>query len=111
MFDVSFANYSKNATSAGPGYSDRIPGILHHISLGPAAATRESWVEARQSCLDVHPGWQAMLWTDENAGAFIAEKFPSFKPIWDSYRFPIERIDALRYLLLYEFGGEFFTLG
>jgi hypothetical protein len=51
-----------------------------------------------------------MLWTDENAGAFIAEKFPSFKPIWDGYRFPIERIDALRYLLLYEFGGEFFTL-
>lgn len=104
-FDLSFANYSKHSTDAGQGYRNLVPPILHHINLG-SAAIPQKWNDARQSCLDFHPGWEAHLWTDENAGKFVADKFPEFKATWDGYRYPIERVDALRYLVLYEYGGE-----
>ncbi|KAK3322681.1 glycosyltransferase family 32 protein [Apodospora peruviana] len=104
-FDITFANYSAHQTSAGAPYDDRVPPTLHHISLGSGAAEHSKWAEVRQSCVDIHPGWEAMLWTDETAGAFVAEHFPELKEMWDSYRYPIQRIDSLRYMVLYHYGG------
>ncbi|KAL0932542.1 putative glycosyl transferase [Colletotrichum truncatum] len=103
-FDVTFANYSRMQETAGSSYQDKIPPILHHILLeNPAAATK--WQHARQSCLEMHPGWETHFWTDAKAEQFVAEKFPALKNMWDGYRFPIQRIDALRYFILYEYGG------
>lgn len=106
-FDVSFANYSITQTSAAP-FEDRVPPILHHVAMGGAgaAARIEQWKEVRQSCLDIHPGWEAHIWTDEKANAFVAEQFPELREMWESYQFPIQRIDALRYMVLYHYGGE-----
>lgn len=104
-FDLSFANYSLYKESALPEYPDQIPAVLHHIALGHRQP-RPKWLDARQSCLDHHPSWEAHLWTDENAGDFVAEHFPDFKHTWDRYRYPIQRIDALRYLVLYQYGGS-----
>lgn len=106
-FDLTFANYSKTQTSAGKGLTDHVPPVIHHIMLGsrkPAA----NWDVARKSCLDWHPApeFEHILWTDENAGPFVAEKFPDFKPTWDAYKLPIQRVDTLRYMILYEYGGE-----
>ncbi|WQF79043.1 Putative glycosyltransferase, DXD sugar-binding, nucleotide-diphospho-sugar transferase [Colletotrichum destructivum] len=103
-FDVVFANYSRVQQTAGPSYEDKIPPILHHIILGNPKAAR-TWQHARQSCLDMHPGWESHLWTDDKAAQFVAEKFPQLKEMWDDYRHPVQRVDALRYLLLHEYGG------
>jgi mannosyltransferase OCH1-like enzyme len=53
----------------------------------------------------MHPGWESHIWTDDDASQFVADKFPDLKELWDSYQYPVERIDALRYMLLYAFGG------
>ncbi|KAG5956180.1 hypothetical protein E4U57_002823 [Claviceps arundinis] len=104
-FDVTFANYSKNQISAEP-YQDLVPPILHHIALGDNEGRwKGRWGDAVQSCVDIHPGWESHIWTDENAGKFVAEKFPELKHLWDNYNYPVERIDALRYMLLYAYGG------
>ncbi len=103
-FDVSFANYSVTQTSAAP-FPDRVPAVLHHISLGNGAKTHGKWAEVRQSCLDVHPGWEAFLWTDETAEKLVVEEFPEMSEMWRGYRFPIQKIDALRYMVLYRYGG------
>jgi len=107
-FDVTFANYSATIDSASP-YPDLVPPVLHHIALGPRDHERASWREARDACVEMHPGWEAMLWTDENAETFVREKYPLFKKTWDEYRFPIQRIDALRYMVLYEYGGMYYS--
>lgn len=104
-FDVTFADYGTLDTSAGPDHDDRVPPVLHHIMLGPASA-RDTWSYARRSCIDLHPGWEARMWTDEKAENFVAEKFPDFKETWDSYQLQIQKVDALRYLALYEYGGK-----
>lgn len=104
-FDVTFANYSTSQLSASP-YEDVVPPILHHIALGDNEGRWKSrWGDAVQSCVDIHKGWQAHVWTDDKANKLVADKFPELKSLWDNYRYPVERIDALRYMLLYEYGG------
>jgi hypothetical protein len=105
-FDLTFANYSLNMVSSEPTYPDLVPPVLHHIALGHNKP-HEGWVEARQACLDYHEGWEAHLWTDENASEFVQEYFPQFKHTWDRYKYPVQRIDALRYMVLYEYGGMY----
>ncbi|KAL2270551.1 hypothetical protein VTJ83DRAFT_2735 [Remersonia thermophila] len=104
--DVTFSNYSiHQASAAEQGYEDRVPAVLHHISLGNGAATHEKWTEVRKTCLDMHPGWHAYLWTDETADRFVKDRFPGVYDMWKGYRYPIQRIDALRYMVLYHYGG------
>lgn len=102
-FDVTFANYSVHQQTSLPEYPDLIPPILHQISLGDGL--KPEWVDARNSCLQHHVEWETHFWTDENAHAFVAEKFPQVKEMWENYRYPIQRVDALRYMVLYEYGG------
>ena len=103
-FDITFADYNASQTSAGPSYPDRVPAIMHHVVLGSRPAL-PAWSESRQTCLDFHQGWETHYWTDETASAFVADKFPELKATWDSYPFLIQKVDALRYMVLYEYGG------
>ncbi|KIN03418.1 glycosyltransferase family 32 protein [Oidiodendron maius Zn] len=103
-FDVTFSNYSADQQSSLPEYPDLIPPVLHQIVLG-SAGPKEEWLNARNHCMQYHAGWQFHLWTDENAAAFVAEKFPHLKEMWEGYRYPIQKVDALRYMVLYEYGG------
>jgi len=105
-FDVTFANYSTAQDTAGSPYEDVVPPVLHHIALG-GGAIRPVWENAMQACLEWHPGWESHLWTDTNARNFVAERFPEMLPTWDGYQYFVQRVDALRYMVLYEYGGEY----
>lgn len=50
------------------------------------------------------------LWTDELARELIASEYPWFLDSWDNYAFPIQRADAIRYFVLYHFGGIYFDM-
>ena len=104
-FDITFANYSEHKTSSEPEYPDLVPPILHQISLGHRQP-REKWMEARNACLSLHPDWETHLWTDDDAAKLVEEKFPHLKDMWNGYKYPIQRIDALRYIVLHEYGGK-----
>ncbi|KAK4221340.1 glycosyltransferase [Podospora fimiseda] len=105
-FDLTFQNYSLPQLDALPPYENKVPAILHHISLGNRAVTNSKWIEVRQSCLDIHTDWKAYLWTDETADLFVREEFPELYEMWtEGYKYPIQRIDALRYMVLFKYGG------
>lgn len=57
-----------------------------------------------------HPQWEHRLWTDAENRNFIATQFPEFLPCYGAYRQPIQRADAIRYFLLYHFGGMYVDL-
>ncbi|PYH42983.1 glycosyltransferase family 32 protein [Aspergillus saccharolyticus JOP 1030-1] len=85
-----------------------IPLILHQT-----AATEnipERWQNSQQSCVEVYANYQYMLWTDESARDFISKHYPWFLPTWDTYTFPIQRADALRYFVLYHYGGIYLDM-
>jgi mannosyltransferase OCH1-like enzyme len=104
-FDVTFASYAVDQQTSLPEHPDLIPPILHQISLGNRL--KPEWLDARNSCLQHHAEWETHLWTDENAPSFVAEKFPHLREMWEGYRYPIQKVDALRYMVLYEYGGMY----
>lgn len=54
--------------------------------------------------------FEHILWTDKDNRDFIEEKFSWFLPIYDGYKKNIERVDAVRYFILYEYGGIYMDL-
>ncbi|KAH3835880.1 hypothetical protein DPMN_109248 [Dreissena polymorpha] len=51
-----------------------------------------------------------MFWTDETARQLIQAMYPDFIVVWDNYRNNVNKADALRYCVLYEFGGIYADL-
>jgi mannosyltransferase OCH1-like enzyme len=50
------------------------------------------------------------LWNKNSARQFIEQNFSWFLPTYDSYRYSIQRIDALKYFLLWQYGGIYMDL-
>ncbi|KAK6457282.1 nucleotide-diphospho-sugar transferase [Scheffersomyces xylosifermentans] len=85
-----------------------IPKIIHQTYK--TTQIPEIWKPGQQACVDLHPDYQYILWTDEMAREFIAEEYPWFLKTWDSYPYPIERADAIRYFALVHYGGVYIDL-
>jgi inositol phosphorylceramide mannosyltransferase catalytic subunit len=51
-----------------------------------------------------------MLWTDASSREFIANEYPWFLDTFDGYTYPIQRADAIRYFILYHYGGIYIDL-
>lgn len=51
-----------------------------------------------------------MLWTDASSRSFIAEHYPWFLSVFDSYPYAIQRADAIRYFVLHHYGGIYMDL-
>ncbi|AMD20267.1 HDL477Wp [Eremothecium sinecaudum] len=85
-----------------------IPKIIHQTYK--TADVPEEWREGQQRCKDLHPDYEYKFWTDEQGREFIKEQFPWFLKTFDSYRYPIQRADAIRYFLLLHFGGVYIDL-
>jgi len=57
-----------------------------------------------------HPGWVYRLWTDADIAAFVRGTYPHLWPLFQGYAHGIQRVDAVRYLILYHFGGLYSDL-
>lgn len=56
------------------------------------------------------PRSEYILWTDQSSRDFIEQHYPWFLDTFDGYRWPIQRADAIRYFVLYHYGGVYFDL-
>lgn len=83
----------------------RIPKLIHQLYFPDEAAAPQNYRQFRRNVLDSHPDWQHMFWTESAARAMLQEHYPSFLPIYDGYRYRIQRCDAIRYFLLHKYGG------
>lgn len=54
-----------------------------------------------------HPNWKYIFWTDVENRKFIKDYFPYFLKRYDEFPFEIQRVDAVRYFILYKYGGVF----
>ena len=64
----------------------------------------------RETWLQHHPSWEYRLWTDDDNRVFLKKHYAWFLPIYDSYSEKIMQVDAVRYFLLYHFGGVYADL-
>ncbi|RSL67406.1 hypothetical protein CEP51_012651 [Fusarium floridanum] len=92
-----------------PVHSSRqIPRILHQTCKNETIP--EMWAESQQSCLKAYSGFEYKLWTDERAREFLSSEYPWFLETWDTYPFPIQRADAIRYFVLHHYGGIYLDM-
>ncbi|PWN86755.1 hypothetical protein FA10DRAFT_222873, partial [Acaromyces ingoldii] len=68
------------------------------------------WQAMRDECAQMHPDYQYMLWTDAESRNFLVEHYPWFVAVFDAYPYPIQRADAIRYFVLYHYGGIYMDL-
>ncbi|HLV83615.1 MAG TPA: glycosyltransferase [Devosia sp.] len=85
-----------------------IPRLLH-FTWKTTELPREMAAYYRQ-WQQLHPDWEIRLWTDESMRAFVAEAYPDFLAVYDSYPKMIQRADAFRYLVLGKLGGIYADL-
>lgn len=85
-----------------------IPKILHQTwketDLPPAL------LRFQKICQKTHPDWVYILWTDADNRRFIQQHYPWFLRIYDAYPEHIMRVDAVRYFILYHYGGVYLDL-
>lgn len=87
---------------------EKIPRIIHQTWKSDVLP--EKWRTAWRECREGMPDYEYMLWTDELSRKFIAEHYPEELAMFDEYRYPIQRADAIRYFILHHFGGVYMDL-
>ena len=98
---------SGTATRA-PELECNVPQIFHQTwktkEVGQVFEQRiRSWVK-------YNPKWEYRFWTDDDNRALIKEDFPDSLEMFDGYATPIQRADAIRYFILYKYGGVYADL-
>ena len=84
-----------------------IPRDVHQIWLGPRPVPTR-YTEYRATVLRHHPperGWRCTLWRDADAERLVAERCPWLLPTWRAYQTLVQRVDALKHVLMAELGG------
>jgi len=95
----------------GDACSQRIEKIIHQTYITANTSTwPEAWRDTPSAWKKHHPDWKYMFWTDESARTFIETEYPWFLSHFDAYPFPIQRADAIRYFVLYHYGGLYADL-
>ena len=85
-----------------------IPKIIHQTYINSTIPTR--WLAAQQSCIDLHPDYEYILWTDAKSHEFIEREYPWFLETFEEYPYNIQRADAIRYFVLVYYGGVYIDL-
>lgn len=86
----------------------QIPQILHQTWKTDNIPS--NFKEMSNSWRQKHPDWKYIFWTDEMNRNFIKENFFHFLPTFDGYETNIQRVDAVRYFILYKYGGVFIDM-
>ena len=70
----------------------------------------DKWKEGQQSVIKMNPNWKYTLLTDADNDKLVKDYFPDFYHTFVTFQYPIQRADAIRYCVLYLFGGVYLDL-
>lgn len=88
-----------------------IPRIIHQIWFTEDESPLPAILsEMSQSWKHFHEEYELIIWSKDKLYEFISSKFPQALLMLNSYKYDIQRIDALKYYLLLYFGGFYIDL-
>ena len=95
----------------------KIPRTIHFIWFKDLYPSHKGVTEipsigsrAPERCRLFNPNYEIRIWNTTSAREFLEEEYKWFLPTYDGYRYPIQRIDALKYFVLYHHGGVYMDL-
>ncbi|KAK3595736.1 hypothetical protein CHS0354_025361 [Potamilus streckersoni] len=108
LLDVEeFSPFDINAEEDYPSSKSppKIPPIIHQTWRDTAVSSKVAILVRSWSTF--HPTWQYMFWTDHAARCLVRDKHNNLLPTYDGYIENIRRSDAIRYIIVYEYGGVY----
>jgi inositol phosphorylceramide mannosyltransferase catalytic subunit len=85
-----------------------VPKIVHQT--WKSTKLPSPYREWRQECIDLNPGWEFKIWTDDDNRELVRLHYPSFLTTYDNYDVNIKRVDSARYMILHRHGGVYMDL-
>ncbi len=70
----------------------------------------EKWKNGQKSIINMNKDYEYKLFTDDDNRNFVKEHFPFFLDTYDNFEYNIQRVDAVRYCILYIHGGIYVDL-
>lgn len=70
----------------------------------------DKWKNTPHSWQSLNPSFEYKFWTDEMIDQFVQTKFPQFYDDFLALPYNIQRVDMVRYMWLYEYGGIYADL-
>jgi len=70
----------------------------------------DKWKEGQLSVIKNNPDYEYKLFTDEDNRNIVINYFPDFLEYYDNFEYNIQRADAIRYMILYLYGGIYLDL-
>lgn len=58
----------------------------------------------------LNPDYEYLFFDNAQVEDFVDREFPQYRPVFDSFRYPIQRYDFFRYLAVYRYGGFYFDV-
>ncbi len=83
----------------------KISRIIHQTAPSDKSKWHPIWEHCQASWKRNFPTYEYKMWTDEDNDTFIKTKFNWFYSTYKGFKKNIMRIDAVRYFILYEYGG------
>lgn len=92
-----------------------IPRIIHKIwhdfsKDGSGRAIPEKYMINQNKCQQINKEFTTLVWDAEKCRELLETKFPWFLPVYDEYTYDIQRVDAIRPFILYEYGGIYLDM-
>ncbi|KJX93058.1 hypothetical protein TI39_contig4426g00002 [Zymoseptoria brevis] len=99
-----------------PSSQSSIPRAIHFIwfkdlyDARPETQIPASGSEAPELCREHNPSYNITIWNAQSGRQLIEDNYDWFLPTYDAYKYPIQRIDALKYFVLWHHGGVYMDL-
>ena len=85
-----------------------IPAIIHQTSK--TTHIPQKWALLQRKVKKNYPEWKYRFWTDEDNLRLVQKSFSDWEGVYLSLPKPIMRVDMIRYMYMYEFGGLYLDL-
>ena len=105
---ISSRNEDSHLSQRLPQGTASIPRIIHQSWR--SRKLEKFQTDWQKTWLANHPEWIYMFWTDKDNRRLIADHFPWFLDVYDSFPLNIQRADCARYFYMLQFGGCYFDL-
>jgi mannosyltransferase OCH1-like enzyme len=86
------------------------PRILHQTWKTRDLSGIEEFALCAESWRKHHPGYEYRLWDDRDNARFVRDRFEEYFPTWASFDNNITRLDSIRYMWMYVYGGIYADL-
>jgi mannosyltransferase OCH1-like enzyme len=89
---------------------DRIPHIIHQVWEGRTEPMPFRLKILANSWKEKNPALEYRLWSNDEMIDLVETHFPDFIDTYNDFEFNVQRWDAIRYMILYKYGGVYADL-